>query len=128
MATLKEIMTSDVFTTQRDTPVSEVAASMVKGRVGSAIVMQGSWVGGIFTERDVLRAAASGRDLTSSPVSEWMTADPVTADGGMDASEALELMMSSGFRHLPVLEGQSLVGIVSLRDVLRTRIGRPRAR
>jgi CBS domain-containing protein len=128
MATLKEIMTSDVFTTGRDTPVSEVAASMVKGRVGSAIVMQGSWVGGIFTERDVLRAAASGRDLTSSPVSEWMTADPVTADGGMDASEALELMMSSGFRHLPVLEGQSLVGIVSLRDVLRTRIGRPRAR
>jgi CBS domain-containing protein len=122
---LKEIMTGQVFTTTSDTPVAHVAASMLKGRFGSAIVMDGSWLSGIFTERDVLRAAASGSDLTSSPVSEWMTSDPVTADADMDSDEATEVMMSRGFRHLPVVEGKTLIGIVSLRDILRTRIRRP---
>jgi CBS domain-containing protein len=122
--TLKEIMTSDVFTIERDATVADVAGSMLKGRVGSAIVMNGSFVTGIFTERDVVRAAASGKDLTASKAADWMTSDPVTVEGGMDAEEAAEIMMSNGFRHLPVLEGQTLVGIVSLRDVLRTRIRR----
>ena len=125
MTVLKEIMTGEVFTTSSDAPVAQVAASMLKGRFGSAIVLDGSWLSGIFTERDVLRAAASGSDLTSSPVSEWMTSDPVTADADMDADEATEVMMSRGFRHLPVVEGKTLIGIVSLRDILRTRIRRP---
>ncbi len=125
MPILKEIMTGEVFTTTADTPVAQVAASMLTGRFGSAVVMEGSWLSGIFTERDVLRAAASGADLTSSPVSEWMTSDPETADADMDASDATEVMMSRGFRHLPVVEGKTLIGIVSLRDILRTRIRRP---
>jgi CBS domain-containing protein len=125
MTILKEIMTGEVFTTTRETSVAEVAGSMLKGRFGSAVVMEGKWLSGIFTERDVLRAAASGSDLTSSPVSEWMTSDPVTADADMDADEATEVMMSRGFRHLPVVEGKTLIGIVSLRDILRTRIRRP---
>ena len=124
MATLKEIMTSDVFTIERNATVADVAGSMLKRRLGSAVVMDGSWVSGIFTERDVVRAAASGRDLTSSRVSDWMTSDPVTVEGTMEAEDAAEIMMTNGFRHLPVLEGQTLVGIVSLRDVLRTRIRR----
>jgi|SRR5919108_3071848 CBS domain-containing protein len=125
MPSLKEIMTNDVFTTSKDATVADVAGSMLKGRFGSAIVMDGSWVIGIFTERDVLRAAASATDLTGARVADWMTSDPVTVDGSMDADEAAEIMMSGGFRHLPVVEGQTLVGIVSLRDVLRTRIRRP---
>ena len=127
MPTLKEIMTSDVFTIERDATVADVAGIMLKRRLGSAVVMDGSWVSGIFTERDVVRAAASGKDLNSSRVSDWMTSDPVTVEGGLEAEEAAELMMSNGFRHLPVLEGQALVGIVSLRDVIRTRIRRPQS-
>jgi CBS domain-containing protein len=125
MAILKEIMTGDVFTTERAAPVSQVAGSMLKGRFGSAVVMEGKRLSGIFTERDVLRAAASGADLTSSPVSEWMTNDPVTVDAEMEADEATEIMMSNGFRHLPVVDGQALIGIVSPRDILRTRVRRP---
>ncbi|MGH2527861.1 MAG: CBS domain-containing protein [Actinomycetota bacterium] len=125
MATLKEIMTRDVYTTTGEASVSEVANSMVKGRFGSAVVMEGSWLIGIFTERDVLRAAASGANLTLSPVSEWMTGDPVTAGPDMDADEAAEIMMGQGFRHLPVVEGKTLLGMVSLRDILRVRIRRP---
>ena len=124
MATLREIMTTDPFTTAPDTCVSEVAASMVKGRFGSALVASGSMLVGIFTERDVLRAAASGSALTTSAVSQWMTPDPETALPHMDADDALELMLSQGFRHLPVLDGGAVVGVVSLRDVLGSRIRR----
>ncbi len=124
MPILKEIMTQDVFVTTSDTSVADVAASMLKGRFGSAVVMEGSVLMGIFTERDVLRAAAARADVTSSRVSEWMTSDPVTASPDMEAGEAAEIMMSQGFRHLPVLEGSSVAGIVSLRDLLRTRVRR----
>src|SRR5918994_2025250 len=124
MATLSEIMTSDVFATAPSTSVADVAASMLKGRFGSALVMEGSVLMGIFTERDVLRAAAARADLTSSRVAEWMTEDPVTASPDTETGEATEIMMSQGFRHLPVVEGHAVAGIVSLRDLLRIRVRR----
>lgn len=121
MARLDEIMTRDVFTTPPDATLSEVSKHMVKGRFGSAIVMQGSWIAGIFTERDVLRAAASGVDPGTASVGEWMTKDPVTVDPTMDSEEAGQIMVTQGFRHLPVLDGKQIVGIVSLRDILAGR-------
>jgi CBS domain-containing protein len=123
--TLGEIMTKDPFSVAPTATVSEVAAAMDKGHVGSAVVMDGSWLSGIFTERDVLRAAGSGKDLTTARVSDWMTPDPMTAEAGMEAEDAAQVMMSRGFRHLPVVEGSSVLGIVSLRDVLSTRVRRP---
>lgn len=124
MATLRDIMTSKVFTTTADATVTEVAKEMAKGRFGSAVVMDGGWLAGIFTERDVVRAAASGTDPRSAPVSEWMTKDPVTASPDMDSEEAADIMAAQGFRHLPVVVGKDLLGIVSLRDVLSARIRR----
>ncbi|MGH2394540.1 MAG: CBS domain-containing protein, partial [Candidatus Limnocylindria bacterium] len=88
MVELAEIMTADVFTVAPDSPVAQAAAAMVKGRFGSAVVMQGQILVGIFTERDVLRAAASGGDLTRSPVSRWMTRDPETAGPHVDSEQA----------------------------------------
>ena len=126
MPALSDIMTKAPFTTHADAVVAEIARAMVKGRFGSALVTQGSVLVGIFTERDVLRAAASGRDLTGSRVSEWMTRDPETAAPDTDAEDAAEAMMTGGFRHLPVLEGHEIVGVVSLRDVLSTRVRRTR--
>ena len=124
MTTLDQIMTREVTVAEAGASVSEVADRMLRGRVGSAVVMEGSMLLGIFTERDVLRATAAGVDPAGARVSEWMTADPVTADPSMDADEAVQVMMSSGFRHLPVLDAGRVVGIVSLRDIVRTRIGR----
>lgn len=122
VAKLSDIMTGKVFTTDATATITEVAQAMVKGRFGSAVVMDSGWLAGIFTERDVLRAAASGADVNSSTVSEWMTKDPVTATGDMDSEEAAEVMATNGFRHLPVVEGNKVLGIVSLRDVLSARI------
>jgi CBS domain-containing protein len=124
MVPLTEIMTPDVFSAPPDTTVVEAAATMVRGGFGSAVVLEGRSVAGILTERDVLRAAASGADLTRSSLSRWMTPDPVTARPEVDSDEAAELMLGGGFRHLPVVESGELVGIVSLRDLLSLRIGR----
>jgi len=124
MTTLAEIMTTRVFTTAPETPVAEAAAAMVRGGFGSAVVLDGTVLAGIVTERDVLRAAASGAELTRSPVARWMTRDPQTAEADLDAERAAELMLGGGFRHLPVVEGNALVGIVSLRDLLSVRIRR----
>ena len=125
MPTLGEIMTKEPFSVAPNTTVSEVAAEMVKARVGSAIVMDGAWLSGIFTERDVMRAAGSGKDLTAAKVGDWMTPDPMTAETDMEAEDAAQVMMSRGFRHLPVVDGSTVIGIVSLRDVLSTRVRRP---
>ncbi|HLM63324.1 MAG TPA: CBS domain-containing protein [Acidimicrobiales bacterium] len=124
MVELAEIMTADVFTVAPENPVADTARSMMKGRFGSAVVMQGRMLVGIFTERDVLRAAASGIDLTGSPVSRWMTRDPETAGPDVDSDRAAEIMLGRGFRHLPVVEGNAVVGIVSLRDLLSVRVRR----
>jgi predicted transcriptional regulator len=110
MVRLAQIMTADVFTVAPDSPVAEAAAAMVKRRFGSAVVMQGQILVGIFSERDVLRAAASGGDLARSPASRWMTHDPETVAPDTDSERAAEIMLSHGFRHLPIVEGTRLVG------------------
>jgi CBS domain-containing protein len=124
MPTIGEIMTRDVYTASRGDSIADVAGVMLKGRFGSVVVTEGSILLGIFTERDVLRAAAAHADLTASKISEWMTNDPMTASADQDSDEAAQIMMANGFRHLPVVDGSKLIGIVSLRDVLRTRIRR----
>jgi CBS domain-containing protein len=128
MTRLADIMSREVVTAAPDTPVTEAARRMARARVGSAVVVEGAWIAGILTERDVLRAAASGEDLTASPVSAWMTPDPTTATPETTVEEAAELMMVGGFRHLPVVEGRELRGVVSLRDLFAARIRRPGSR
>jgi CBS domain-containing protein len=124
MVDLAKIMTADVFIVAPESSVAEAVQAMVQGRFGSAVVMQGRMLVGIFTERDVLRAAASGTDLTQSPVSRWMARDPETVGRDVDSQRAAEIMLGGGFRHLPVVEDNTLVGIVSLRDLLSTRVRR----
>jgi CBS domain-containing protein len=125
---LREIMSTRVATTTPSTPVSQAAAAMVEANVGSAVVMQGRFLAGILTERDVLRAAASGQDLSASLVSAWMTPDPHSASPNTSAEEAAQIMLLHGFRHLPIVEGRAVCGVVSLRDVFASRIRRPQER
>jgi len=120
-------MNTCVATTTPGVSVSAAAAGMVKANVGSAVVMQGSFLVGILTERDVLRAAASGEDLSASTVSAWMTPDPQSAAPDTSVAEAAQIMLLHGFRHLPVVEGRTVCGVVSLRDLFATRIRRPSA-
>lgn len=127
MMLLRDLMNTCVATTTPGTSVSAAAAGMVKANVGSAVVMQGSFLAGILTERDVLRAAASGEDLSACTVAAWMTPDPQSASPATPVAEAAQIMLLNGFRHLPIVEGRTVCGVVSLRDLFAARIRRPLA-
>ncbi len=124
MVAVSEVMTADVVTLPPDATVSDAARVMVGGGFGSVIVQQGRMLMGILTERDVLRAAATEEDLRAATVDRWMTPDPDTAPADLDTEQAAAIMLSRGFRHLPVVEDGDLKGMVSLRDVLSARIAR----
>jgi len=124
MAALRDLMSTKVVSISPGNSVAHAAAAMVAAGVGSAVVMQGRFLAGILTERDVLRAAASGEDLSGSAVSEWMTPDPQSASPDTSAEEASQMMLLNGFRHLPVVDGREVCGVVSLRDLFAARIRR----
>ena len=124
VATLRDVMNTAVVTTAPQTPLAQAAAAMVAAGVGSAVVMEGSFLAGIVTERDVLRAAASGEDLRDSAVADWMTADPQSASPDSSPEEAAQIMLLNGFRHLPVVDGRDVCGVVTLRDLFAARIRR----
>jgi CBS domain-containing protein len=122
---LRDLMNRQVAVTTPETVVAAAAADMVEANVGSAVVMQGPFLAGILTERDVLRAAASGEDLSASMVSAWMTPDPQSASPDTSIEDAAQMMLLHGFRHLPVVEARMVCGVVSLRDLFAARIRRP---
>lgn len=117
MATVGEIMTGSVFSIEPTMTVAEAATVMGERKIGSALVMDGEKLAGIFTERDIVRALGEHFDAAGHPVSEWMTSDPLTVPPDTPVEDALRTMLDRGFRHLPVAEGDRIVGIVSMRDL-----------
>jgi CBS domain-containing protein len=117
MATVREIMSSQLITVDPSTTVAEAATIMGGKHVGSALVMQGDDLAGIFTERDIVRALGEHFDAAGHPVSNWMSSRPTTIEPDATSDEALDKMLKGGFRHLPVVEGGQVVGMLSLRDI-----------
>lgn len=112
-------MSRELVTVTPTSTIAEAATVMGAHQVGSALVMDGGTPVGIFTERDALRALATDFDAPRHPVSQWMSRDPVTIPADTEVGAARRLMLERGFRHLPVVEGGRVVGIVSLRDLSR---------
>jgi CBS domain-containing protein len=79
--------------------------------------MDGDTLAGIFTERDIVRALGEHFDAAGHPVANWMTSNPKTIGPEATTDEALDRMLRGGFRHLPVLDGDRVVGMLSLRDI-----------
>jgi CBS domain-containing protein len=117
MTTVGEIMATALFSIDPTTTVAEAATVMGERRIGSALVMDGDRLLGIFTERDIVRALGQHFDAAGHEVSEWMTPDPLSVAPGTSVEEALKLMLDRGFRHLPVSEGDRVLGVVSMRDL-----------
>jgi CBS domain-containing protein len=117
MTQLREIMTEDVLTVAPEDTLGEVAARMMERNVGSVVVFDFGRLIGVLTERDIMRAVAARTHSSDARVREWMTADPITATADTSIEDAAKTMHDHGFRHLPVVEGDRAVGIVSIRDV-----------
>jgi CBS domain-containing protein len=99
--------------------VSEAARQMAKRKVGAVLVVDNEKLVGIFTERDaVFRVIAEDRDLHATRLSDVMTPSPKTVGPDKSFGYALLLMHENGFRHVPVIDKGSLVGIVSARNAL----------
>jgi CBS domain-containing protein len=117
METLRDVMSTLLVTVPADATVAEAAQVMSIQHVGAALIVDEEILRGIFTERDIVRALAAEHDAAGHAVAGWMTADPITLAPDAGIAEARERMLQEGFRHIPVVEGNRLIGIVSLRDV-----------
>jgi CBS domain-containing protein len=125
VSTLADLMSRDVLAVAPEDTLGEAAQKMVERGVGSVVVRDYGRLIGILTERDLLRAVAGRVHSSEARVREWMTPEPVTAPESMPVGEAARTMFEHGFRHLPVGEGDRVVGIVSLRDVAEWSLKAP---
>jgi CBS domain-containing protein len=99
--------------------VREAARVMAERCIGAVPVVEGRNLIGIFTERDIVaKVVALGRDIDRSRLEEVMTRRPETVSMHCPLPEVLDVMISGGFRHLPVMSAGEVVGVVSMRDLL----------
>jgi CBS domain-containing protein len=118
MPVARNHMSRDLLTVEPGDALVEVAQRMVDRDVGAVLVMEGQQLVGILTERDVLRAVAAGIQ-DDTVVSDWMTRDPDTMSPDDTTQHAAVLMIHGGFRHMPLVEGDQVVGMLSIRDLMR---------
>ena len=112
----------DVHKIGPDAYLSDVVQALVDHNCGSLLVCEGEAIVGIITERDILRACAADQDvLTKIPVSQWMTAELVTATPNESISRIMSLMTERRIRHLPIVEDDQLCGMISIGDVVKVQ-------
>jgi CBS domain-containing protein len=114
-------MTRGLLSVEEGLTLAEAARKMVSRGVGAVVVLEGERLSGILTERDVLNAVAAGF-REDAKVSEWMTRHPETVESSDSTDHAAALMIHGGFRHLPVVDADEVVGILSIRDLMRVAL------
>lgn len=120
MSTLRDLVKDrKVYSVDASRTVLEAARYMMEHNVGAVPVLRNGELAGIFSERDIMnRVVAVGRTPGTTPVAEVMTPNPRSVAADESVEECLFIMREFGFRHLPIVEGKELKGLVSLRDVL----------
>lgn len=123
MATVSEVLKekgSKVIGVSPSATVYEAIEQMVEHNCGSLLVLQDKDIAGIFTERDYLRKITlQGRTAKTTAVQEVMTSPVVVVEAGAEIDEALAMMTDRHIRHLPVVEGGQIVGVVSIGDLVK---------
>lgn len=116
---VKDAMTADVVTIGPSHSLRDASRVMAERKIGSVVVHDPDGPGaGILTERDIVTAVASGVDLDSAPAGEHVTTDSAYGSPTWSLDEATEAMRRGGFRHLVVLDGGDVLGIISMRDIV----------
>ena len=107
----------------RTTPVSEIAALLHHHRIGAVLVVEGGNIFGLVSERDICAGLHThGCDILTVTAGEIMSSPVVTASPGDSVVAAMEVMTDRRFRHLPVVEGGRILGLVSIGDLVKRRI------
>lgn len=116
--TVRELVNGNVVWVAPDANLRQAALLMMSNEVGSVAIEVDGALEGILTERDILRAVSEDADLDQDRVSSWMTEYPDSFTPDMNVEEAAEWMLATGFRHLPVVDGNEVMGVISIKDVL----------
>ncbi len=126
MRTVRQLLdskTPDVFAVGPDAPVLDAIRLMAEKRIGAVLVMQGTTLAGILSERDYARKVVlDGRASHDTPVRDIMTADVVSVGLADTVSGCMQVMTGHRIRHLPVLEDGRVVGVVSIGDLVKAVI------
>jgi CBS domain-containing protein len=120
---VKDIMNADVQATSPEDTFEHVATLLHDNAISSVVVMDGDRLAGIVTERDLVNLVADGKDPRTTKVSERMSTDLDTVGSRTDIAEAAEHMARRRIRHLPVVDDDRLVGIISIRDLTNWAVG-----
>ena len=125
MSTLRDLVKDrKVYAIDAARTVLEAARFMMEHNIGAVPVLRNGELAGIFSERDIMnRVVAVGRTPAYTAVSEVMTANPRAVSADETIEECLFIMHEFGFRHLPIVDGKELKGLVSLRDVVMQQAG-----
>lgn len=117
---VREAMTEHVLTITPGRTLRDAARFMTEHTVGAAVIMDPEQQGpGIITERDIVRSLGSGEDPDSATVGDHLTSRATFADADWDLKEAADAMDRGGFRHLVVTHEGDVIGIISMRDLIR---------
>ena len=119
-----DVMRTRVVTVSADDSARLAVLRMLEEGVGSVAVCEGGKLIGIFTERDVLGLAGEGTDLDAVRIGDVMTREPLTVDVSVAVLDAARLMGERKIRHLPVVQGDHLLGMVGIRDILGSLVER----
>jgi CBS domain-containing protein len=112
-----------VVTVRPDSTVRELIALLAQHNIGALVVSgDGSSVEGIVSERDVVRRLNEDESVLESPVSAIMTSEVRTCEGHATVNELMQLMTEGRFRHIPVVSEGALTGIISIGDVVKSRM------
>jgi CBS domain-containing protein len=119
---VSDLQHHELYTAQADESLDVAADRMNWHQVGALPVLEGHHLVGIITERDVTAAMAEGADPVMTPVSDYMTPAPEVLRPDSELADAAHVMLELGIRHLPVVRGGCLVGVLSIRDVLDAEV------
>lgn len=115
---VQHVMSTYVHTVERDESIATAARKMREGDVGSLVVLSSGSVNGVITDRDLaIRCMSQGHDYQQCRVSDHMSGPAITVGPALDMLEAAGLMASQKIRRLPVVDGDKLIGLVSLSDI-----------
>ncbi len=120
---LLEAKAPEVFAIGPDAPVIDAIRLMAEKRIGAVLVMQAGMLAGILSERDYARKIVlQGRSSKDTPVRDIMTADVISVGLGDSADHCMQLVTDKRIRHLPVLDGDNVLGVVSIGDLVKAVI------
>ena len=116
--TVRELIGGEIAWIEPSGTLRAAARQMHESDIGALAVESDGLLHGIFTERDLTRAVASGAELDSALIEDWMTPYPDSFGPDMSVETAATWMLAAGYRHLPVIEGKEVIGMISMKDIL----------